>query len=182
MMVILENLMSHFLICFKHILRLNAGPFPFPSRPTPVIFEITFSFSSRHMNHIWSNRNLAWIKLWLYVEKEIRIAIVSQGFKIMEAMGSPLSHQQLLTSIPSSLPTSSNGFFIEIHENIIRVAFFIEDDIWALEHEDVCNLQSSLRPRLWRFLDKCCDSTQDLFKHTKPLSTWINRYVQPGVS
>ena len=57
-------------------------------------------------------------------------------------LGSPLSHQQLLTSIPSSLPTSSNGFFIEIHENIIRVAFFIEDDIWALEHEDVCNLQS----------------------------------------
>ena len=55
----------------------------------------------------------------------------------MEAMGSPLSHQQLLTSIPSSLPTSSNGFFIEIHENIIKVAFFIEDDIWALEHEDV---------------------------------------------
>ena len=57
-------------------------------------------------------------------------------------LGSPLSHQQLLTSIPSSLPTSSNGFFIEIHKNIIKVAFFIEDDIWALEHEDVCNLQS----------------------------------------
>ena len=57
-------------------------------------------------------------------------------------LGSPLSHQQLLTSIPSNLPTSSNGFFIEIHENIIRVVFFIEDDIWALEHEDVCNLQS----------------------------------------
>ena len=143
MMVILDNFMSHFLICFKHILRLNAGPFPFPSRPTPVIFEITFSFSSRHMNHIWSNGNLAWIKIWLYVEKEIWIAIVSQGFKIMEAMGSPLSHQQLLTSIPSSLPTSSNGFFIEIHENIIKVAFFIEDDIRALEHENVCNFQSA---------------------------------------
>ena len=142
MMVILDNFMSHFLICFKHILRLNAGPFAFPSRPTPVIFEITFSISSRHMNHIWSNGNLAWIKLWLYVEKEIWIAIVSQGFKIMEAMGSPLSHQQLLTSIPSSLPTSSNGFFIEIHENITKVAFFIEDDIWALEHEDVCTFQS----------------------------------------
>ena len=107
-----------------------------------IIFEITFSISSRHMNHIWSNGNLAWIKLWLYVEKKIWIAIVSQGFKIMEAMGSPLSHQQLLTSIPSSLPTSSNGLFIEIHENIIKVDFFIEDDIWALEHEDVCNLQS----------------------------------------
>ena len=143
MMVILDNFMSHFLICFKHILRLNAGPFPFPSRPTPVIFEITFSISSRHMNHIWSNGNLAWIKLWLYVEKEIWIAIVSQGFKIMEAMGSPLSHQQLLTSIPSSLLTSSNGFFIEIHENIIKVAFFIEDDIRALEHENVCNFQSA---------------------------------------
>ena len=143
MMVILDNFISHFLICFKYILRLNAGPFPFPSRPTPVIFEITFSISSRHMNHIWSNGNLAWIKLWLYVEKEIWIAIVSQGFKIMEAMGSPLSHQQLLTSIPSSLPTSSNGFFIEIHENIIKVAFFIEDDIRALEHENVCNFQSA---------------------------------------
>ena len=141
MMVILDNFMSHFLICFKHILRLNAGPFPFPLPPTPVIFEITFSISSRHMNHIWSNGNLAWIKIWLYVEKKIWIAIVSQGFKIMEAMGSPLSHQQLLTSIPSSFPTSSNGFFIEIHENIIKVAFFIEDDIWALEH-DICNLQS----------------------------------------
>ena len=86
-------------------------------------------------------------------------------------LGSPLSHQQLLTSIPSSLPTSSNGFFIEIHENIIKVAFFIEDDIWALEHEDVCTYKVSLLPRLWRFLDKCPDSTQDLFKHTKPLST-----------
>ena len=143
MMVILDNFMSHFLICFKHILRLNAGPFPFPSSPTPVIFEITFSISSRHMNHIWSNGNLAWIKIWLYVEKEIWIAIVSQGFKIMEAMGSPLSHQQLLTSIPSSLPTSSNGFFIEIYKNIIKVAFFIEDDIRALEHENVCNFQSA---------------------------------------
>ena len=143
MMVILDNFMSHFLICFKHILRLNAGPFPFPSPPTPVIFEITFSISSRHMNHIWSNGNLAWMKLWLYVEKEIWIAIVSQGFKIMEAMGSPLSHQQLLTSIPSSLPTSSNGFFIEIYKNIIKVAFFIEDDIRALEHENVCNFQSA---------------------------------------
>ena len=39
-----------------------------------------------------------------------------------------------------------------------------------------------LRRWLWRFLDKFCDSTQDLFKHTKPLSTWINRYVHPGVS
>ena len=39
-----------------------------------------------------------------------------------------------------------------------------------------------LRRVLWRFLDKFCDSTQDLFKHTKPLSTWINRYVHPGVS
>ena len=95
------------------------------------------------MNHIWSNGNLAWIKIWLYVEKEIWIAIVSQGFKIMEAMGSPLSHQQLLTSIPSSLPTSSNGFFIEIYKNIIKVAFFIEDDIRALEHENVCNFQSA---------------------------------------
>ena len=182
MMVILENFMSHFLICFKHILRLNARLFSFPSPPTPVIFEITFSISSRHMNHIWSNGNLAWMKLWLYVEKKIWIAIVSQGFKIMEAMGSPLSHQQLLTSIPSSLPTSSNGFFIEIHENIIKMAFFIEDDIWTLEHEDVCIYKVSLLPRLWRFLDKCPDSTQDLFKHTKPLSTWINRYVHPGVS
>ena len=182
MMVILDNFMSHFLICFKHILRLNAGPFPFPSSPTPVIFEITFSISSRHMNHIWSNGNLAWIKIWLYVEKEIWIAIVSQGFKIMEAMGSPLSHQQLLTSIPSSLPTSSNGFFIEIHENIIKVDFFIEDDIWALEHHDVCTYKFSSWRWLWRFLVKFCDSTQDLFKHTKHFSTWINRYVHPGVS
>ena len=51
---------------------------------------------------------------------------------------SPFSHQQLLTNIPSSLPTSSNGFFIEIYKNIIKVAFFIEDDIRALEHENVC--------------------------------------------
>ena len=56
---------------------------------------------------------------------------------------SPLSHQQLLTNIPSSLPTSSNGFFIEIYKNIIKVAFFIEDDIRALEHENVCNFQSA---------------------------------------
>ena len=40
----------------------------------------------------------------------------------------------------------------------------------------------SLRPRLWRFLDKCCHSTEHLFKHTKPSTTWINRYVHPGVS
>ena len=182
MMVILENFMSHFLICFKHILRLNARPFTFPSPPTQVIFEITFSISSRHMNYIWSNGNLAWIKTVALCRKEIWIAIVSQGFKIMEAMGSPLSHQQLLTSIPSSLPTSSNSFFIEIHENIIKVDFFIEDDIWALEHHDVCTYKFSSWRWLWRFLDKCPDSTQDLFKHTKPLSTWINRYVHPGVS
>ena len=40
----------------------------------------------------------------------------------------------------------------------------------------------SLKPRLWRFLDKCCHSTEHLFKHTKPSTTWINRYVHPGVS
>ena len=56
---------------------------------------------------------------------------------------SQLSHQQLLTNIPSSLPTSSNGFFIEIYKNIIKVAFFIEDDIRALEHENLCNFQSA---------------------------------------
>ena len=86
-------------------------------------------------------------------------------------LGSPLSHQQLWTSIPSSLPTSSNGFFIEIHENIIKVDFFIEDDIWALEHHDVCTYKFSSWRWLWRFLVKFCDSTQDLFKHTKHFST-----------
>ena len=35
-----------------------------------TIFEIMFSISSRHMNYIWSNGNLAWIKLWLYVENK----------------------------------------------------------------------------------------------------------------
>ena len=39
-----------------------------------------------------------------------------------------------------------------------------------------------LRPRLWRFLDQCWHSTEHLFKHTKPSTTWINRYVHPGVS
>ena len=142
--------------------------------------HIQHLFQTHEVNQIqWEFRLNKTVAL---CRKEIWIAIVSVGFKIMEAMESPLSYQQLLTSIPSSLPTSSNGFFIEIHENIIKVAFFIEDDIWALEHEDVCNLQNFVTPRLWRFLDKCCDSTQDLFKHTKPFFTWINRYVHPGVS
>ena len=52
---------------------------------------------------------------------------------------------------------------------------------WILWHFKNMYKFLLLRP-LWRFLDKFCDSTQDLFKHTKPLSTWINRYVHPGVS
>ena len=94
------------------------------------------------MNYIWSNGNLAWIKLWLYVENKFELRSFLWVLRSWRQWESPLSHQQLLTSIPSSLQTSSNGFFIEIHDNIIKVAFFIEDDIWALEHEDVCNLQS----------------------------------------
>ena len=40
-----------------------------------MIFEIIFPVSSRHMNHIRSNGNLAWIMLWLYVGKcfELRL-------------------------------------------------------------------------------------------------------------
>ena len=42
---------------------------------------------------------------------------------------------------PFKLSNLEQWLLIEIHENIIKVAFFIEDDIWALEH-DICNLQS----------------------------------------
>ena len=155
----------------------------------PLPFTTDSSHLRNHVQHLFQTHGSYLIQWESRLNKSVAlrgkifwITIASVEFKIMEAMESPLSHQQLLTSIPSSFPTSSNGFFIEIHENIIKVAFFIEDDIWTLEHEDVCIYKVSLLPRLWRFLDKCPDSTQDLFKHTKPLSTWINRYVHPGVS
>ena len=35
---------------------------------------------------------------------------------------------------------------------------------------------------LWRFLVIVSDRTDDWFKHSKHLSTWINRHVHPGVS
>ena len=158
-------------------------------RTIPLPFTTDSSHLRNHVQHLFQTHGSYLIQWESRLNKSVAlrgkifwITIASVEFKIMEAMESPLSHQQLLTSIPSSLPTSSNGFFIEIHENIIKVDFFIEDDIWALEHHDVCTYKVSLLPRLWRFLDKCPDSTQDLFKHTKPLSTWINRYVHPGVS
>jgi len=100
----------------------------------------------------------------------------------MEAMGSPLSHQQLLTSIPSSFPTSSNGFFIEIHENIIKVVFFIEDDIWALEHEDVCNLQSFVTSTALEILRQMLRQYPRFIQTYETLVHMNNRYVHPDAS
>ena len=38
-----------------------------------IIFKITFSISSRHMNYIRSNGNLAWITLWPNVQKNFEL-------------------------------------------------------------------------------------------------------------
>ena len=108
------------------------------------------------------------------------------NLRIHGPMESPLSHQQLLTSIPSSFPTSSNGFFIEIHENITKVAFFIEDDIWALEH-DVCNLQSFIFCGLGKdlnqryispeiFKDSSVDRTRHYFGPTRKIYVYSGTF------
>ena len=104
-------------------------------------------FSALHLGGHGSSELLLFKSQWCRCHERFQrdciwsLCRLVKNLRIHGPMESRLSHQQLLTSIPSSFPTSSNGFFIEIHENIIKVAFFIEDDIWALEH-DICNLQS----------------------------------------
>ena len=121
---------------------------------TSVIFtfrghreSLKTNFSALHLGGHGSSELLLFKSQWCRCHQRFQrdciwsLCRLAKNLRIHGPMESPLSHQQLLTSIPPSLPTPSNGFFIEIHENIIKVAFFIEDDIWALEH-DVCNLQS----------------------------------------
>ena len=113
--------------------------------------------------------------------KEIWIAIVYVDFQIMHAQ--IVIYGELAWKIRwlNESVTFWDQSWISLHcrfvfNDSLRVEF--SSIFWHL----IVVSKNLLRPWLWRFLDKCPDSTQDLFKHTKPLSTWINRYVHPGVS
>ena len=130
--------------------------------PTQQWMERSFQasaavFSALHLGGHGSSELLLFKSQWCRCHQRFQrdciwsLCRLVKNLRIHGPMESRLSHQQLLTSIPSSFPTSSNGFFIKKHEYITKVAFFIEDDIWAQEH-DICNLQSFIFCKLGKDL------------------------------
>ena len=175
MMVILENFMPHFLICFKHILRLNARLFPFPSPPTPVVFEITFSISSRHMNYIWYNGKLVWIRMWLYVENILnydRCFILLLGvlaWNIRLVSDSIIFWGQSWTQLHSrKIVDESLG--IELH-SILRQTIILYKVSSSMDLERI--LTKDISPE--SFKDSPVDSTRHYFGPTRKI------YVYSGV-
>ena len=143
-----------------------------------------------HLHHLLQTHKLCLI-LWknrlsnsvALLGKASSIAIVSVDFNIMQALILRLRCARLkdLTGLwfHNFLRSIQSWRFLDywrIFANSLRV------ELHSMFWHSIILDKISLWPRLWRFLDKCCHSTEHLFKHTKPSTTWINRYVHPGVS
>ena len=145
------------------------------------IFELTFIISSRRINYILYFEKIVWVIVWLYLEKHLQLRSflwISTSFKGSSCVFGALAWK--IWPVSDSIIFWGQSWryldYWRIFANSLRVE--LHSMVWHFIIFD----KISLKPRLWRFLDKCCHSTEHLFKHTKPSTTWINRYVHPGVS
>ena len=145
------------------------------------IFELTFIISSRHINYILYCEKIIWIIEWLYLEKHLQLRSflwISRSCKPSSCVFGALAWK--IWPVSDSIIFWDQSWryldYWRIFANSLRVE--LRSMFW---HSIILD-KIFLRPRLWRFLDKCCHSTEHLFKHTKPSTTWINRYVHLGVS
>ena len=124
---------------------------------------------------------IAWIIVWLYLVKQLQLRSflwISRSCKPSSCVFGALAWKIWPVSDCIIFWGQSRRYsdYWRIFANSLRV------ELHSMFWHSIILDKISLRPRLWRFLDKCCHSTEHLFKHTKPSTTWINRYVHPGVS
>ena len=141
-----------------------------------------------HLYHLLQTHKLylilwkiVWVLVWLYLEKHLQLRSflwISTSCKPSSCVFGALAWK--IWPVSDSIIFWGQSWrcldYWRIFANSLRV------ELHSMFWHSIILDKISLRPRLWRFLDKCCHSTEHLFKHTKPSTTWINRYVHPGVS
>ena len=124
---------------------------------------------------------IVWVIVWLYLEKHLQLRSflwISRSCKPSSCVFGALAWK--IWPVSDSIIFWGQSWrcldYWIVFANSLRV------ELHSMFWHSIILDKFFLRPRLWRFLDKCCHSTEHLFKHTKPSTTWINRYVHPGVS
>ena len=122
-----------------------------------------------------------WIIVWLYLEKHLQLRSflwIPTSCKLSSCVFGALVWK--IWPVSDSIIFWGQSWrcldYWRIFANSLRV------ELHSMFWHSIILDKISLKPRLWRFLDTGGDSTEHLFKHTKPSTTWIIRYVHPGVS